>query len=220
MRNRVEILDLPWSGVDSIVPKVKQWGDILYNEERHIGETFDGDFYVDSEMNLLDTPDDIIVTRWGREFETSFHCITGYGLYELMPWWRTMQQFFINQLKLTPWLPYPCLLLSKSNLRRHIDVGRPTAFNYPIFGEDITTNHVWYDKDADDSSYNETYKYELRQTVVIDTTVDHGGFVNPSHHEDELRAICNMGFAEPFDSCIDVILQAYQSGELVDVLRG
>ena len=214
MINRVTYIDLKWPGVEDIASTVRDWANIIYVEKRHQYEEDGIDFYTDKNLNKIDESNDLIVTRWGKSFDSSFHCITGYGLYEMLPWWRKMQDFFIDDLKLTPWLPYPCILMSESNLRRHQDKGRPTAFNYPIFGEEVTTNHIWHNYGDPDDQYNETYRYEVGKSIMIDTTYEHGGFVNPGFESTKTRAICNMGFAETYDVCLEKLLEAERSGLL------
>jgi len=219
MSNRLKHYPIEFKGVSEIAPMIKKWSSLLY-EDRIYEHKLDGiDFFVDKDLKELSSNSDIIITKWGKQsLDTCFHCVTGYGLYEILPWWKTMQEFFIQDLRITPWLPYPCILISTANLRRHTDKGRPTAFNYPIFGMDTCTNHLWYDENSADEEYDETYTYESGNSILIDTSINHGGFVLQDHSSEELRAICNMGFAETFDICKDSIDKAFESGIISKIL--
>lgn len=220
MNKRITYFDLPFKGIKEIAPKVQEWAKIIYYERRHENE-FDGvDFYTDINLNKVNQNDNgIVITKWGKEsLETCFHCITGNGLYDLMPWWKDMETYFAQELNLHSWLPYPCILMSMSNLRRHTDKGRPTALNYPIFGEEVTTNHLWYNTGDPDDKYNESYRYYQNKSILIDTTFEHGGFANPGHQKHELRAICNMGFKEPYDICLEKIQHAFATGSISKIL--
>lgn len=220
MNNRATYFNIPFKGVDDIRPLVQNWAEIIYYERRHENEHDGIDFETD--LNLVKTNSnskDIIVTKWGKKnLESCFHCITGYGLYDLLPWWKDMQRFFEKDLKLHPWLPYPCILISMSDLRRHVDKGRPTAFNYGIFGEEATTNYLWHDPSLPDHKYSETYNYKQGRSILIDTTIDHGGAVNPGHSSLDLRAICNMGFAETYDVCLERMNDAFSTNLVSKIL--
>lgn len=199
---------------------VKHWAEIIYHERRHEHEPDGVDFYTNLDLvKQNNNSKGIIVTKWGKEnLETCFHCVTGEGLYDILPWWAEMQNFFESDLGLTAWLPYPCILMSMSNLRRHVDKGRPTAFNYPIFGDTVTTNHLWYTFGAPDDKYNESYYYKPGESILIDTTYEHGGFANPGHTPFELRAICNMGFKDDYDVCYNKIQAAFEDGSIEKIL--
>lgn len=220
MNNRITYFDFPFKGVPEITPMVRHWAEIIYYDRRHEHEPDGIDFYTDLDLiKQSDNSNGIIVTKWGKgSLETCFHCITGYGLYEVLPWWKDMQTFFDDELGLKAWLPYPCILMSMSNLRRHVDKGRPTAFNYPIFGEDVTTNHLWYTFGAPDDKYDESYRYYDGKSILIDTTFEHGGFANPGHTSNELRAICNMGFREKYDICLERIQRSFEDGTISKLL--
>tara|TARA_B110000971_G_scaffold192930_1_gene205543 strand:+ start:3945 stop:4607 length:663 start_codon:yes stop_codon:yes gene_type:complete len=220
MNKRTTYFDLPFKGVLEIAPLIRQWAEILYYERRHESEKDGVDFYTDLDLvKQSDNSKGVVVTKWGKgSLESCFHCITGYGLDEILPWWKEMQQVFDKELDLKPWLPYPCILISMSNLRRHSDKGRPTAFNYPIFGEEVITNHLWYKSDTPDYKYNESYRYYQGKSILIDTTFDHGGVTNPGYSPNELRAICNMGFGEEYDTCLEKIQAAFQDGTMSKLL--
>ena len=214
IKPRVINIDLHWPGVAEIAPIVKNWADIIYVDGKFAGEPDGVDFFLNKDFEKINSGDDLIATRWGKNPDDSFYCVSGNGLYELIPWWKKMQNFFESELGLTPWLPYPCLLISQSNLRRHVDLGRPTAFNYPIFGEKVCTNYIWHTQGAPASKYDETYSYEHGKTIILDTSYEHGGFVNPGYEFSSTRAICNMGFAEPYEVCVGKILEAIDSGRI------
>ena len=208
-----------FKGVDDIKPLVRNWAEILYYENRHASEHDGVDFTTD--LNLVKTysnSKDVIITKWGKLSETPFYCITGYALYDILPWWKEMQEFFEKDLKLHPWLPFPCILISSSNLRRHSDIGRPTAFNYGILGEEVSTNHIWHDSNLPDDKYNESYTYKQGRSILINTSIDHGGVLNPGFSSNELRAICNMGFSETYDVCLERISNSFKDETISKIL--
>lgn len=220
MNPRHTYIPLKWKNVDNVRSIVLDWANILYNEKRHEFEPDQTDFYLDKNLNKISSKDDIVITKWSiGNFDTAFHCITGWGLYDIYPWWREMQTFFEKDVGLKSWLPFPCLLLSKSNLRRHWDKGRPTAFNYSIFGEEIITNCIWHTRGVTvDTPPDETYSYNKENSILVDTSYDHGGYNNPGHDYSELRAIFNMGFDEEYDICLKKILESQKLG-LFDKLK-
>jgi hypothetical protein len=211
---RVCEIDFLWQGIAEIEDFVKKLADMIYIEKKFSHKVNGIDFYIDSNFTEQIKNTNLILTKWGYDIETSFHCVTGYALYDLIPWWKKMQSYFENQLDLIPWLPYPCLLISHSSLRRHSDKGRPTAFNYPIFGNESITNYIWESMDEPDNQYVESYKYQTAKTILLDTTSYHGGLLNSGFPSTSLRAICNMGFKNDFTECYTKIKAAEVSGQL------
>ena len=218
MNERRTYFDLQFEGVSEIQDIVRRWAEIIYYERRHENKKDGVDFHVDLDLNDIESSN-LIVTKWGKDdLESCFHCFTGEALYELLPWWKRMEEFF-ESIGLHSWLPYPCILMSLANLRRHVDKGRPTALNFPIIGNDVTTNYIWYEFGSPDEDYDEVYSYDINRSILIDTTYEHGGFANPEVSPLELRAICNMGFKEPYEECLDKINQAYLDGT-INKLKG
>lgn len=219
MNNRATYFNMYFKGVDDIRPLVRNWAEILYHEKRHESEHDGIDFNTDLDLvKKYSNSKEVIITKWGKPEESCFYCITGYALYDILPWWKEMQEFFEKDLKLHPWLPFPCILISMSNLRRHSDIGRPTAFNYGIFGEEVTTNYLWYDSKLPDNKYSESYVYKQGRSILMDTSIDHGGIVNPGYSESDLRAICNMGFVETYDVCLKKINESFSNNTISKIL--
>lgn len=216
MIERKTYFDFKFEGIPEIADTVRHWGEIIYYEKRHENKQHGVDFYVDFDLNDMEKSD-LIITKWGTgNLESCFHCFTGPALYELIPWWSKMETFF-ESIGLHSWLPFPCILMSLANLMRHIDIGRPTALNYPIIGHDATTNYIWYDPNSKDEEYNEIYDYRVNRTILIDTTYNHGGFANPNISPLEIRAICNMGFKEPYEECLEKINRAFNDGSINEI---
>ncbi len=219
MNKRSTYINLPFKGANDVSVLVKQWAHTIYTERRFENQLDGVDFFVNSQFRELQLTPGFTVTKWGKgTLDSCFHCITGYPLFDIIPWWQKMQTFFERTLGLTPWLPYPCILISKSNLRRHVDKGRPTALNYPIFGEHVTTNYIWYNQGDPDDKYDEQYQYYPGVSVLVDTSKEHGGFVNTGYSANDLRAIFNMGFRDPYDVCLQKITDSYLTGTIQEIL--
>lgn len=207
MRELVTEFQLPWPVSTEGQELVRRWSEALLSSQRFRHKGHGEDFFTDRDLNEVYARDRIIITRWIDPPETSFYCITGWELFEIFPWWRSMQGYF-EAVGLTSWLPFPCILISRSRLYRHADIGRPTALNYPIFGADTMCGYFWENKEIPDASYIERYSYTPGKTLLLNTTQVHGGLPSDGHHERELRAIFNMGFSDDFETCKKVIAAA------------
>jgi len=197
MSNRITTFQYNFEGLSDIVDLTKQWASILYNDQKFINKENGVDFFVDRDFNEIQTNDNIIVTKWGRSEDNPFYCVTGHALYDIIPHWTVMENVVLEQAGLTSWLDFPCLLISKGELRKHTDIGRPTTFNIGIFNESKITNYVT--STVDGVEVTEEYQYNDGEAVLLDVTKEHGS--TPEEGEEFLRAMINMGFKEDYDTC-------------------
>jgi len=199
MSNRITTFQYNFEGLSDIVDLTKQWATILYDHQKFTDKESGIDFFVDRDFNEIETNDNIIVTKWGDD--NSFYCITGHALYDIMPHWTVMENVILEQAGLTSWLDFPCLLISKGELKNHIDKGRPAAFNIGIFNENKITNYITYIVDG--VEVREEFKYNDGEAVLLDVTKNHGSTPEDQRYygKEFLRAMINMGFKEDYDTC-------------------
>lgn len=178
---------------------VKRWADLIYIENLFTHQSHGSDFYIDHDLRILPHKTDLICTRWIDPPEKSFYCITGHSLNKYLPWWPPMIELFASY-GLKSWLPYPCILISKTELSKHADIGRRTALNFPLFGEDSMIGYFWADKE-ENSKVICTYRHKKNHWLLMDTSKVHGGLPQGQNAGADNRAILNMGFDADFSDC-------------------
>lgn len=220
-------LELPVS--EEFRNKCIEWVDTLYSEQWQDTPRWT-DQFVDTDLNIDDTKSKkIVLTRFGsetRDYETlqnSFWCITGYDLYNYMPWYKPMEEFLEAEAGLTSHLDFPCLIISKGKVRKHPDVGRKTVLNYDIFGSEtmrwgiddsVTVNE--YDIETEDETFTETYTYPEKTSVIVNVNKVHGAN-KVEGFESYKRSAINHGFWEDFEVVSAAFEQLATSGKLEEL---
>ena len=184
---------------DHVVGKIKTWSNLLLVSNLYTSKKHGEDFFLDASFQEIDDREQIICTRWIDPPSKSFYCISGYGLNEYFPWWKRMMEIF-ESYGLKSWLSFPCILISKSKLSRHADIGRRTALNFPIFGTDSMQGYFFESKEENSKSICK-YMYKKDHWILMDTTIVHGGFPTNEKCPEQLRAVLNMGFDANFSEC-------------------
>lgn len=215
---RVVEFDLTWPTSVKATDCIKEWATTLYTNDKY--EDFkDGiPYFTTPDLSTSTASSDFIVTRWGKgPVNKSFFILRGDMLFELIPWWRQMQRIF-EELDLQSWYSTPAILVSEANIRRHTDIDRNTVFNYNIFGAEATHTHLWYNPTSttdNTEKYDESYSYSPGKTILMDSSVQHGGFAADGIAALERRAIWNMGFHNKFDQVLDTI----RNNNVIEQLR-
>lgn len=208
-------LQLPIS--DGFRTQVQSWCDKLYTDQFKTVPRWTDQFVNENLEARNDGDKEIVLTRFGNNdpdgfdnranLESSFWCITGAGLYDYMPWYKPMEDFFAAE-GLNSHLDFPCILVANGYVRKHPDMNRKTVLNYDLFGSE---NLVWgisyeesYDIDQKElpgtEHYDETYEYDSHSCIVMDCSKFHGGYLKPEATTTKRGAI-NHGFWESFDVC-------------------
>jgi hypothetical protein len=223
-------VDLKLPVTDAFKKIVEEWCLKLYTDQFKKVERWKDQFVNENlePRNLGDK--EIILTRFGNNdadgfenrsnLESSFWCITGFGLYDYMPWYKPMEQFLAKE-GLNSHLPFPCIIVAHGLVRKHSDKNRKTVMNYDLFG---SNNLVWgisydetYDIDQKEIQgadlYDETYSYDSDNCVLVDVSKYHGGYLKegvvPS-----IRGAINHGFWEDFRICKAKFEEMSKNGKL------
>lgn len=212
-----------------LTAKCQEWSYILYSSSWENTERWT-DVFVDTNLESDPSNSNIILTRFGpleigaESLANSFWCITGYGLYDFMPWYKVMEDYLSSNFGFRSHLDFPCILISQDAIRKHKDVGRATVLNYNIFGcehfifgIDSNQDADAYDVDLENNQYTTSFDYLPNKSCMMDVELLHGAEIKPDIAPSQGCAMVNHGFWNKYVEVHDAFSSMAASGQLAEL---